>query len=75
MSEKSQKQTGKILTGSEGWNENMYRLANDTTFARNADGCPMIIAGDHAESKVCIPQNLDRRGSTRFDFILENDQT
>jgi len=53
----------------------MYRLADDTTFARDADCCPMIIASDHAESKVCILQNLDCWRGSRFDFILENDQT
>jgi hypothetical protein len=53
----------------------MYGLADDTTFARNADCCPMIIAGDHAESKVCILQNLNCRSGSRFDFILKNDQT
>jgi hypothetical protein len=53
----------------------MYGLADKAAFARDADCCPMVITRGHTKSEVCILQNLNRRRCSRFDFILENDQT
>ena len=56
------------------WNEAVSCAVNEVTFSGHTNSCEYIISCTHNLANVRIVEFIDDAGSSRFQFIFEDDE-
>ena len=52
----------------------MSCAVNKVTFSGHTDSCKYIVSGTHDFANVCIVEFINDAGSSRFQFVFEDDE-